>query len=81
MRRTSIVELSEYVFEPLREDEEFLLYEGHPRQSEATPVLLLAFISIRPELESIKKIEHEYSSSRAWQMRRLPVSSEPRKVP
>ena len=53
------MELSEYVFEPLREDEEFLLYEGHPRQSLATPVLLLAFVSILPEPESIKKIEHE----------------------
>src|SRR5262245_25265964 len=56
-----MVELSEYVFGPLREDEEFLLYEGRPRQSEAARVLLLAPVSTRPELESLKKIEHEYS--------------------
>src|SRR5499425_1968310 len=61
MQRTSMVELSEYVFGPLREDEEFLLYEGRPRQSEAARVLLLAPVSTRPELESLKKIEHEYS--------------------
>src|SRR5499425_584174 len=61
MQRTSMVELSEYVFGPLREDEEILLYEGRPRQSEAARVLLLAPVSTRPELESLKKIEHEYS--------------------
>ena len=54
------MELSKYVFEPLREDGEFLLYEGRSRQSEAAPVLL-APVSTRPELESLKKIEHEYS--------------------
>jgi hypothetical protein len=40
--REGIVELSEYVFEPVREEEEFLLYEDRPRQSEAAPVLLKA---------------------------------------
>src|SRR5262249_17371964 len=50
-----------YVCEPLREDQDFLLYEGRPKQSEAAPVLLLASVSTRSELESLKKIEHEYS--------------------
>jgi hypothetical protein len=55
------VDLSQYVFEPLREDEEFILSQGRPRRSEAAPVLLLAPVSTRPELKSLKKIEHEYS--------------------
>ena len=29
------MELSEHVLEPLREDEEFILYRNHPRQTEA----------------------------------------------
>ena len=72
------MELSQYMFEPLREDEEFLLYEGRPRPSEAAPVLLLAPVSTRPELESLKKIEHEYSLrsalDSAWAVRPLELS-------
>jgi len=55
------VELSGYVLEPLRKDEEFILYRGHSKQAEAPPVLLLAPLSLRPALETLKKIEHEYS--------------------
>src|SRR6516225_7119759 len=58
---TDIVELSEYVLEPLREDEEFILSQGRPRRAEAPSVLLLAPTSTRPAPESLKKIEHEYS--------------------
>src|SRR6516164_10159107 len=58
---TNIVELSEYVLEPLREDEEFILSQGRPRRAEAPSVLLLAPTSTRPAPESLKKIEHEYS--------------------
>jgi hypothetical protein len=37
------VELSEYVLEPLRKDEEFILYWGqHRNQVDAPSVLLLA---------------------------------------
>src|SRR5215813_6145304 len=56
-----MVDLSEYVFEPLREDEEFILYRGHSKQPGAPSVLLLAPVSLRPALETLKKIEHEYS--------------------
>src|SRR5215470_6731791 len=56
-----MVDLSEYVFEPLREDEEFILYRGHSKQAGAPSVLLLAPVSLRPALETLKKIEHEYS--------------------
>src|SRR5512147_2497907 len=57
----SSVELSEYVLELLREDEEFILYRGHAKHADATPLLLLAPASTRPAPETLKKIEHEYS--------------------
>ena len=55
------MELSGYALEPLRKDEEFILYRGHSKQAEAPSVLLLATVSLRPALETLKKIEHEYS--------------------
>jgi hypothetical protein len=55
------VELSEYVLEPLREDEEFILSQGRPRRAEAPSVLLLAPASTRPAPESLKKLELEFS--------------------
>jgi len=57
----SSVELSDYVFELLREDEEFILYRGHPRHAEAASVLLRAPASTHPAPETLKKIEREYS--------------------
>ena len=54
--------LSEYVLEPLRKEEEFILYRGqHRNQVDALSVLLLAPVSTHPALESLKRIEHEYS--------------------
>ena len=56
------MELSEYVLEPLRKDEEFILYRGqHRNQVDAPSVLLLAPVSTRPAPESLKSMEHEYS--------------------
>jgi serine/threonine protein kinase len=61
-----------------REDEEFILYRGHAKQAEAPSVLLLAPVSIRPALESLKKIEHEYSFrselDATWAVRPLALS-------
>jgi PAS domain S-box-containing protein len=59
--RLDVATLSEYTLEPLREDEEFVLYRGYSRQAEAPSVLVLAPVSMHPALESLKKIEHEYS--------------------
>src|SRR6516164_1180777 len=59
--RTNNVDLSGYALEPLRKDEEFILYRGHSKQAGAPSVLLLAPVSLRPALETLKKIEHEYS--------------------
>src|ERR1700723_4041827 len=49
-----MVERSQFVLESLRKDEEFVLYRGER-------VLLLAPASTRPALETLKKLEHEYS--------------------
>ena len=56
------MELSEYLLETLREDDEFVLYRGeHSNQPGSPSVLLLAPASIQPALATLKKIEHEYS--------------------
>ena len=58
------MELSEYVLEPLRKDEEFILYRGqHRNHVDAPSVLLLTPVSTRPAPESLKRMEHEYSLS------------------
>jgi predicted ATPase/signal transduction histidine kinase len=54
------MELSEYLLQPLREDEEFILYRGQPRQAEASCVLLLVPASRQPAIETLEKIKHEY---------------------
>jgi hypothetical protein len=52
------VELSEYVLELLRKDEEFILYRGqHRNQVDAPSVLLVAPVSTRPAPESLKRME------------------------
>ena len=70
--------LSEYLLEPLREDEEFILYRGQAKQTEAPSVLLLAPVSTRPALESLKKMEREYSLRSelhaTWAVRPLALS-------
>jgi len=73
------VELSEYVLEPLRRDEELILYRGqHRNQVDAPSVLLLAPVSARPAPESLKRMEHEYSLRAAldlsWAVRPLALS-------
>ena len=58
---SGILEMSEYVQECLREDEEFILYRAHASEAEGASVLLLTLASRHPRPESLKKIEHEYS--------------------
>src|SRR5262245_1250460 len=74
----SSVEPSDYVLEVLREDEEFILYRGHPRHAEAASILLLAPVSARPAPETLKKIEREYSLRSeldpTWAVRPLALS-------
>src|SRR5580658_4498100 len=75
----SIVELSQYVLEALRSDEEFVRYRGKPSNLPGSPsVLFLAPASMQPSLETLKKIEHEYSLrdelDSAWAVRPLALS-------
>ena len=55
-----VIELSRYVFEALRKDEEFILYRG---RSENAPVnvLVLSPSAEYPTPESLKWLEHAYS--------------------
>ena len=70
---------SEYILEPVHKDEEFVLYRGtHRGRRDAPSVFLLAPVSARPALETLKKIEHEYSLrdglDSAWAVRPLALS-------
>ena len=55
-----MIDLSRYVFEALRKDEEFILYRG---RSEDAPVkvLVLSPVVEYPTPESLKRLEHAYS--------------------
>ena len=70
--------MSEYVRECLREDEEFILYRARASSAEIPSVLLLTLTSIHPRLESLKKLEHEYSLCQdfdtTWAVRPLSLS-------
>jgi serine/threonine protein kinase len=54
------MDLSGYVFEALRKDEEFILYRGRSKD-DASPVLVLSPVAEYPRPESLRRIEHEYS--------------------
>jgi len=71
---TQFVEL-----ETIRRDEEFVLYRGEHSDLPGSPsVLFLAPASIQPALETIKKVEYEYSLrdelDSAWAVRPLALS-------
>ena len=73
------MELSQYVLEVLRRDEEFVLHRGEPSNQPCSPsVLLLAPASMAPALETLKKLAHEYSLrdelDSAWAVRPLALS-------
>jgi len=55
-----VIDLSRYVFEALRNDEEFILYRGQSKD-DASQVLVLSLAAQRPTPESLKQLEHEYS--------------------
>ena len=73
--------LSQYVLEPLRIDEEFVLYRAEHSSERGLPsVLVLAPASKHPSLTTLKKIEHEYSLRHeldsAWAVRPLALSEQ-----
>ena len=53
-------ELSRYVFEALRTDEEFILYRGRSKRDESQ-LLVLSPAAAYPGPETLKRLEHEYS--------------------
>jgi predicted ATPase/signal transduction histidine kinase/PAS domain-containing protein len=55
-----MIELSTYVFDVLRKDEEVILYRGR-NKDDASQVLVLSPVAEYPTLESLKRLEHEYS--------------------
>ena len=76
-----IADVSQYVLEVLRRDEEFVLYRGaHSSHSGLPSILLLAPASTQPALETLKKIEYEYllrdELDSAWAVRSLALSEQ-----
>ena len=76
------MELSEYTFETLRRDGEFIVYRGHHRrQTDASPPSILAMTPVleRPALASLRRMEHEYSFKAeldpGWAVRPLALAS------
>ncbi|MEA3204546.1 MAG: hypothetical protein QOG92_147, partial [Verrucomicrobiota bacterium] len=55
-----MIELSTYIFEVLRKDEEFILYRGRSAK-EASQLLVLSPVAEHPTPESLKLLEHECS--------------------
>ncbi|MFL6314961.1 MAG: serine/threonine protein kinase [Terriglobales bacterium] len=55
------VQLAGYSLDRVRDDGEFILYRGRAKEMELPSVLLLAPTSNRPNPETLKKIDHEYS--------------------
>jgi len=68
--------VEQHALEALRKDEEFVLYrDEHSNQPGSRSVLLLVPVSPHPALETLKKIEHEFSLrdelDPAWAVRPL----------
>ena len=57
---SALIELSRHVFEPLRRDEDSILYRGR-NDEDLSQVLVLAPAKEEAGPESLKRLEHEYS--------------------
>src|SRR5262249_48215972 len=76
------MELSDYTFETLRRDGEFIVYRGrHRLQPDASPPSILTMTPVleRPALASLRRMEHEYSLKTeldpGWAARPLTLAS------
>ena len=71
------MDLSEYVFEALRKDEEFILYRGRSKD-DASQVLVLSPLVENPAPEILKWLEHAYSLREdldpAWATRPIAIA-------
>jgi hypothetical protein len=56
-----MIELSRYVFETLREDEEFAFCRGRRDDGELPTILLTAPVAEHPDPAILERLEHEYS--------------------
>src|ERR1700740_1525950 len=56
-----VIELSRYVFQTLRQDEEFEFSRGRRDDSEIPNILLVAPVSEHPGPAILGRLEHEYS--------------------
>src|ERR1700751_606586 len=58
---STVIELSQYVFETLREDEEFAFRRGRRRDGALHAILSVAPVSEYPIPAILERLEHEYS--------------------
>jgi PAS domain S-box-containing protein len=58
---STVIELSQYAFETLREDEEFAFRRGRRRDGALPAILLVAPVSEYPGPAILERLEHEYS--------------------
>src|SRR6266481_2727740 len=80
-RPTRCMSFSDYILEPIRKDEEFVLCRGkHPGRTDAPSVLLMTPVSKQPSPGTLKKLENEYSLKgeldSAWAVRPMALSHE-----
>ena len=72
-----MIDLSRYVFEALRNDEEFILYRGQSKD-DASQVLVLSPAVQRSTPKSLKRLEHEFSLKeeldRTWAARPIAIA-------
>jgi predicted ATPase len=54
-----VIELSRYLFEALRKDQEFVLYRGRSEE-DVSRILVLSPVAVNPRPISLKRLEHEY---------------------
>jgi serine/threonine protein kinase len=76
-RSSSVIELSKHGFEPLRRDEDTILYRGR-REKDLSQVLVLAPATEEPGRESVRRLEHEYALREeldpAWAVRPIALA-------
>src|SRR5213078_4556668 len=74
--------VSGYILEPIRDDDEFVLYRGRARgtRTDKPVVLVLKPAAARPRLQSLNKLKHEYSLRdellSEWAIRPLSLSQD-----
>jgi hypothetical protein len=72
-----VTELSKYVFEALRKDQELILYRGRSKR-DASRVLVLSPVAKYSAPERLKRLEHEYSLREeldpAWAARPIAIA-------